>query len=173
MATLYQSLNTLAPARVAEPVLSIRGDQPCYYCRREVGYLSAAVIFDLQYPRVVGAAHIVCAYFDLRYAQFSVNGTLVLNVAETTLLANFYYRLFNLPGEGHPRAALRHCLAALLLDYPARLNDLPFMIDLYKTENPQEALEYPGDLESDCYVLLSKVGQAARDNPLATAIDFS
>jgi hypothetical protein len=173
MATLYQSSNTLAPARVAEPVLYIGGDQPCYYCQREVGYLQAVVIFDLQHPRVVGAAHTDCAYFDLRYAQFSVNGALVLNVAETTLLANFYYCLFSLPGEGHPRASLRHCLAALLLDYPARLNDLPVLIDLYKTENPQEALEYPGDLETDCYVLLSKVGKSARDYPLAAAIDFA
>jgi hypothetical protein len=173
VATLYQTPKILTTARPAIPVLYIGGQQPCLYCQREVGYLQPVLIFDLQRPQVVGAAHTDCAYFDLRYAQFSVSGAMVMNMAQTTWLANFYYRLFNLPGEGHPQSALRHCLAALLLDYPSRLKELPVMISLYITENPQESAVYPGDLETDCYRFLSEVGQAASENPLAVAIDFA
>jgi hypothetical protein len=145
----------------------------CHYCGAEVGNSRPVVIFGLQRPEVVGAAHTECGYFDLRYAQFGISAALTLSRSETSLLAHFYYKLFRLPGQGQPQAALRRCLAALLLDYPGGLASLPVLIAQFKAESRAELELYAGDLETDFYMFLGQVRKTAMAEPLGVEIDFT
>jgi hypothetical protein len=150
----------------------IGSDRLCHYCGERVGRLQPVIVFALQRPQLVGVAHPECAYFDFRYAQFGISGALTLNPFETSLLAHFYHRLFQLPGQGQPRSAQRRCLAAILLDYPHALADLPALISQFQAENQDELLDYPGDLEKDCYVFLGEVWKTSQAEPLDVYIDF-
>lgn len=145
----------------------------CHYCGRTLGQYRPVIIFDLEQPGVIGAAHPECGYFDFRYAQFTLDANLRLEVAQTSFLAHFYRHLVHLPGQGDPRFILRHCLAALLPDYPHSLQSLSGHLSLFVEDNRAEALFYPGDLETDFYLFLGEIKQAAENQPLAVLIDFN
>jgi hypothetical protein len=151
----------------------IGSDQLCYYCGERVGRLKPLVVFGLQKPEVVGAAHPECGYYDFRHAQFSVTSPAAFSRPETSLLAHFYHQLFQLPGQGQPQAAQRCCLAALLLDFPRGLADFSFKIAQFKDENRAALEAYAGDLETDCYIFMGRVWKAAQAQPLDVWIDFT
>jgi hypothetical protein len=144
----------------------------CFYCGKTIGFYRPVIIFGLKTAEVVGAAHPECGYFDFRYAQFSLSENIVLSREETSWLAHFYQKLVKLPGQGHPEAILRRCLAALLLDYPAELTRIPALLNRFGDENRVELTNYPGDLEWDLYRFLGKVTHAAESEPLNVRIDF-
>jgi hypothetical protein len=165
-------LNGAIQSTALRDAVVISNDRLCYYCGRAVGYHQPLIIFGLQRPEVIGAAHPDCGYFDLRYAQFFLPAAMALSSQETSFLAHFYFQLFRLPGEGHAQAALRCCLAEWLLDYPAGLSKIAEFVGEFKAANRQALRTYPGDLEVDLYSFLGKIGQATRCAPLDVTVDF-
>jgi hypothetical protein len=147
-------------------------ESSCLYCGRPVGRQSPMAVFKLQEPGIVGVAHPQCSYFDFRFAQFSLDGLMPLQAEDISLLAHFYYRLFQLPGQGHHRSILRRSLAALLIGFPEGFLHIPEVISLFKEDNPSEVLRYPGDLETDFYIFLGQVRRDSQRQPFKICIDM-
>jgi hypothetical protein len=150
----------------------ISWNTPCHFCDKPIGSGYPLLMLSPNQAAWIGVSHVECGYQDFRYAQFRLHSPGLLDKNQISFLAHFYPGLFKLPGWGQPTAALRRCLALILLDFPAAWSAPVPLVHKFIEENNDEVKLYPGDLEADYFKFLGEVQKSAQEYPLNLELNF-
>jgi len=146
----------------------------CYFCQRPIQRGNPTLIFATDRPELIGICHATCGSGKYRYGQFQTCPPDYLSEEQISFLAQFYPKLYSLPGGTKPNRELRWCLGTLLHNYPASSTDpiasLRKFLDEYKHQSYQQL--YEGDLETDFLRSLGEIQKAAREKPIGVEADF-
>jgi hypothetical protein len=146
----------------------------CFICHRPINRGKPIILFATDKPMTVGVCHSTCGATEYLYGHFRTCPPECLSEEQVSFLAQFYYKLYSLPGGEQPNRELRICLAEFLHNYPESMaNPLALLnnfLERYKLSSM--VWLYHGDLERDFVSTLGEIQKAAKADPIDTEIDF-